>query len=99
MTEHTESPVGTSSLSLSRAEEWTLHDVLSDQFAADVRSNLHHRRAFETLDGGSRHFTRPQLEAMQAALARSHHTRRWEVDRPQLEGLLHRVSVALEAEK
>lgn len=97
------SAVETASLSLSPVEQWTLHQVLLDSLRREVtafdgaqRADL--RRAFETADGGGDAYTHTQLEAMQRALARVHHTRRWEVERPQLEGLLHRVSVALETE-
>ena len=101
MTERAEHPVEASSLSLSRAEEWTLHGVLSAQRAGGEESATptHLRAAFETLDGGGRRFTRPQLEAMQEALARAHHTRRWECERPQLERLLSLVSRALDRER
>lgn len=100
MTERTERPVEASSLSLSRAEEWTLHGVLSAQRAGSEGpsegATTHLHAAFETLDGGGRRFTRRQLVAIQRELARAHHTRRWEDERPQLERLLHRVSGALE---
>ncbi|AUV83718.1 hypothetical protein C2R22_20420 [Salinigranum rubrum] len=88
-------------LSLSREEQWTLHDVLRDHLeAGDERSEdadaTDCRAAFERLDDGRLRFTRAQLETMRRTLARAHHRRRWEVERPQLEGLLHRISRALE---
>ena len=83
------SPVETASLSLSRAEQWTLHQVLLDCLRGEVTAfdgarRVDLRRAFETTDGGGDTYTHTQLEAMQAALARAHHTRRWEVKRPLL---------------
>jgi hypothetical protein len=102
MTERTGHPVEPPSLSLSRAEEWTLHGVLSDRRARSGESRresaTHLHAAFETLDGGGRRFTRSQLEAMQGALARAHHTRRWEGERPRVERLLQQVSGALETD-
>jgi len=90
-------------LSLAPAEQWTLHDVLADRLRrdrggdpADERTAYHRRQAFETLDDGGRRFTRPELEAMQRTLARAHHTRRWEVERPRLEALLRQISSALD---
>lgn len=98
------SPVETTTLSLSRAEQWTLHHVLLDRLdrldpveIADDAASAELREAFETLDSGGDTFTRGELERMQSVLARYHHrTTWWMVERPRLEGLLHSVSTALE---
>jgi hypothetical protein len=104
-------PPAVERLSLTREEQWTLHAVLRDRRGrADEEAEGgpsgstkeragatgHRRAAFERLDGGEQRFTRAELRAIQQALARAHHTRRWEVERPQLEGILHQVSVALD---
>lgn len=102
MTERpTPSPVETTSLSLSHAEQWTLHHVLLDRLDRDgdeaTADERHLRRAFERIDAGETTFTRAQLAAIQAVLARYHHaTTWWEVERPRLEGLLRQVTTALE---
>ena len=89
---------GTASLSLSRAEEWTLHHVLVDRLAADGSAAPELRRAFGALDGGETTFTRAELLRLQAVVADYHHrTSWWEVERPQLEAVLDEVSTALEA--
>jgi hypothetical protein len=59
------------------------------------------RRAFETLDAGGERdedgYTLAELEAIQCVLAAYHHSPTWwEVERPRLERLLHRVSAAIE---
>lgn len=94
------------SLSLSRAEQWTLHHVLLDALEADRTGDavaavpLELRQAFETLDDGGETFTRAQLKAIRAVLSRYHHrTTWWMVERPRLERLLHCVSTALDAEE
>lgn len=99
------SPAPAESLSFSHEEAWTLHDVLRRRLDRDTRGeredgqvNDRLRAAFERLDGGGRRFTHPQLDAMQRALSRAHHRRQWEVERPQLEALLHRVTRALDRE-
>lgn len=92
-------PTHVESLSLTREEAWTLHDVLLTHLGRECEEPTDHaREAFERLDGGTRRFGAAHLEAMQRALARAHHTRRWEVERPRLEALLHRVAGALERE-
>jgi hypothetical protein len=94
-------------LSLSRAEQWTLHHALLDWLDGGCDSaastgldpappDTAVRRAFETLDAGERDYTRAQLAAMRDVLAAYHHDTAWEAERPRLEALLHRVSVALE---
>jgi hypothetical protein len=109
MTENRPScPVET--LSLSREEQWTLHHVLLDRlgFGRDVTATAATgpdrapadaaiRRAFETLDAGERSYTLAELEAMQGVVATYHHSPTWwEVERPQLERLLHQVSTRIE---
>jgi hypothetical protein len=91
-------------LSLTREQQWTLHDVLRDHLeAGDERSAdvnaTDCRAAFERLDDGAWRFTPAQLEVIQRTLARVHHTRRWETERPQLEALLHQVARALDGEE
>jgi hypothetical protein len=95
------------SLSLTHEEAWTLHDVLRTHLRREHESENEGgtgkltgsaREAFERLDDGTRRFESTQLEAIQRVLARAHHTRRWEVERPQLEALLHRVAGALDGE-
>ena len=88
---------------LSHAEPWTLHHVLLDRLTdetATAAGPVDHRQlreAFETLDDGGDEYTREQLRAIQSVLAAYHHSPTWwEIERPRLEGLLHRVSGALE---
>ena len=94
----------TTSLTLSRPVEWTLHHVLADQLerqnanGATAEATPAVRTAFETLDTGGERYTTAELEAIRAVVAQAHHARRWETDRPQLERLLYRLSVALETE-
>ena len=98
-------------LSLSRAEQWTLHHVLADcidsQHADGAMVSMDEttastdqatlRRAFETIDEGETTFTRAELERLQTVLARYHHrTSWWMVERPRIEGLLNCISTALE---
>lgn len=96
-------PVSVESLSLSHEEAWTLHDVLHTHLQrtgtgeGEVPTGPA-REAFERLDDGTRRFEPAHLEAIQRVLARAHHTRRWEVERPRLEALLHRVAGALDGE-
>ena len=107
MTENRPScPVET--LSPSRAEQWTLHHALLDWLDGerDVAaspgrdpgpSDAEVRGAFETLDAGGDRYTLAELEAMQSVLATYHHSPTWwEIERPQLERLLHRVSTVIE---
>ena len=95
-------------LSLSRAEQWTLHHALLDWLDGDcdvaASSGLDPgppdaevRRAFETLDAGGDRYTLAELEAMQSVLATYHHSPTWwEIERPRLERLLHHVSTGIE---
>jgi hypothetical protein len=100
-------PVSVESLSLTHEEAWTLHDVLHTHLqrtgtgGGEGESEVptgSAREAFERLDDGTRRFEPAHLEAIQRVLARAHHTRRWEVERPRLEALLHRVAGALDGE-
>ena len=88
-------------LSLSSAEQWTLHHVLLDRIDLESTSGEPSRtdppplevfRAFERLDVGRTTFTRSQLAAIEPILARYHHAPEWEADRAQLEGLLHQIT-------
>lgn len=93
-------------LSLPREAAWTLHHVLLDRIeweatAPSARTDpppIEVFRAFETLDGGETRFTIAQLEAIQTVLTESHHsTTRWELDRAQIERLLHRITIHLDS--
>lgn len=96
-------------LSLSAGEQWTLHHVLLDRIDAESTVAESDRvdpppvevfRAFETLDAGETTFTVAQLDAVQSILAEYHHSSTWwEVERPQIERLLHRVSKPIEAHR
>ena len=95
-------PHRTVTLSLPHEEHWTLHHVLLDRIeqestAADPSEvdppPVEVFQAFETLDAGETTFTIAQLTAMQTVLAEYHHAPTWwEVERAQLEQLLHRVT-------
>lgn len=97
----------TVALSLSSEEQWTLHHVLLDRIEAESTVSDSSRvdpppvevfRAFETLDRGDVSFTIGELEAVQSVLSEYHHSPTWwEVERPRIERLLHRVSGPLEA--
>lgn len=96
----------TVTLSLPRGERWTLHHVLLDRIepgavggGSDEPPAEAVFEAFDVLDGGGTRFSVDQLEAMRDVLATYHHsTTWWEVERPQVERLLHRVTDAIEAE-
>lgn len=88
-------------LSLSRAEAWTLHHVLldwleqGDTMAEPSQSTtppVEVVTAFETIDAGQTSFTSAQLDAIQPILAEYHHAPAWEFDRARLEQLLYRVT-------
>lgn len=97
MTDRSSPSVETATLSLSRAEQWTLHHVLVDRLTEARSPSTALVEAFSTLDAGGTTFTRPQLERLQALVATYHHrTSWWEVERPQMEAVLDRVSTALE---
>lgn len=96
-------------LSLSAEEQWTLHHILLDRI--DPESTVSDTalvdtppvevfRAFETLDAGETTFTVAQLDAVRSILAEYHHSSTWwEVERPRIERLLHRVSEPVEAHR
>lgn len=102
---HTE-PTRTVGLSLSDEERWTLHHVLLDRIEAESTVTDSSRvdpppvevfRAFERLDGGETSFTVAQLAAVRSVLSEYHHSPTWwEVERPRIERLLHRVSEHVE---
>lgn len=89
-------------LSLSLEEQWTLHHVLLDRIEQEsTAENLANVdpppievfQAFETLDAGKTSFTITQLKAIQTILAAYHHPPTWwEIERSQIEQLLHRVT-------
>jgi hypothetical protein len=91
-------------LSLSREERWTFHHVLLHRIEREGAEDpattepppIELFRAFETLDSGEIRFTEPQLEAMLEVLAVYQRSPDWEVERAEIERLLHRVSTALE---
>lgn len=93
-------------LALPLDEQWTLHHVLlhrieqeqtpTDQTGTDPPP-LEVYQAFDTLDAGVSNFTTRQLEAVQDVLATYQRaTDWWELERSQIEQLLHRVATALE---
>ncbi|WP_436344013.1 DUF7853 family protein [Natronorubrum sp. FCH18a] len=100
--EHTQSVT----LSLPLEEQWTLHHVLLDRIERELTATdpttvdpppVEVFQAFETLDAGHTRFTIAQLDAIQAILAEYHHSPTWwELERPRLEQLLHRVSRAID---
>lgn len=93
-------------LSLSPADQWTLHHVLLDRIeqesTAEDPANIDPPpvavfQSFEMLDSGERDFTITQLEAIRTVLGEYHHsTTWWELERSQLEQLLHHVSELVE---
>lgn len=102
-----EAPHGESvTLALSRAEQWTLHHILPDRLEQDPSAVAPARsdpppvevfEAFETLDAGQLSFTPAQLAAIQTVLAAYHHSPTWwELERPQIEQFLERVTTARE---
>ncbi len=87
------------SLSLRRAEQWTLHHVLlhrlergfSDSTSAPPPADVFW--AFMTLDSGEVSFTDAELRAIESVLAEYHHsTDWWASERSRLESLLHHVT-------
>lgn len=86
--------------------QWTLHHVLlhhiqqeqathNTETADSLTSEI--LEAFEILDEGNTQFSVQQLQAILNVLAEYHHkTNWWEIERQQLERLLHRVVTALE---
>ena len=92
-------------LSIPREEQWTLHHVLLDRIERErtVKSpetgppSIEVYRAFDRLDDGETAFTLAQLEAVQSVLSRYHHSPTdWELDRPEIEALLERVTDAID---
>ena len=93
-------------LSLPREEQWTLHHVLLDRIEQEATAKdpasidpppVEVFQAFETLDAGKTSFTIPQLTAIQTILAEYHHSPTWwEIERPQIEQLLHHVAESIE---
>lgn len=93
-------------LSLPLEEQWTLHHVLLDRIEQERTATdpttvdpppVEVFQAFETLDTGHARFTIAQLDAIQTILAEYHHSPTWwELERPQLEELLYRVSSAID---
>jgi hypothetical protein len=93
-------------LSLSLEAQWTLHHVLLDRIdrertaagpTIDEPPPLEVFQAFETVDAGETRFTLAQLEAIQTVLVDYHHaTTGWELERAQIEQLLHRVTTRLD---
>ena len=89
-------------LSLTPEQHWTLHHVLLDRIDQEstggvtVNTNppaVEVFHAFEVLEDGNARFTLAQLKAIREVLAEYHHSPTWwEVERPQLEQLLHRVT-------
>lgn len=88
-------------LRLDPEEHWTLHHVLLDRIDRETTATvggtdpppLEVFQAFETLDSGDTRFTVAQLEAICTVLAEYHHSPSWwEIERPRIEQLLHRVT-------
>jgi hypothetical protein len=96
-------------LSLSPETAWTLHHVLLDRIEQEATETtltsveappIEVFQAFETLDAGNTSFTIAQLEAIQAVLMEYHHaTTWWELERAQIEQLLHRVTSCLDQQR
>jgi len=93
-------------LSLSPADQWTLHHVLLDRIEREPRAAeptaiepppVEIFQAFETLDAGDTRLTVRQLDAIQNLLAEYHHAPAWgEVERARIERLLDRVTTLLD---
>jgi hypothetical protein len=96
-------------LSLPPETAWTLHHVLLDRIereaveaaSASVEAPpIEVFQAFERLDAGNTSFTIGQLEAIQTVLVEYHHaTTWWELERVQIEQLLHRVTSRLDQQR
>lgn len=91
-------------LSLSPEAQWTLHHVLLDRIeqetttasTSDEPPPVEVFQAFETLDAGETSFTIDQLKAIETVLVEYHHASTWwELERAQIEQLLHRVTAHL----
>ncbi|MGN8216329.1 DUF7853 family protein [Halococcus salifodinae] len=92
-------------LSLTPEQHWTLHHVLLDRIdkeSTEVTADVDLPptevfQAFETLDSGNTQFTLAQLEAIRDVLTMYQRSPTWwEVERPQLEQLLHRITQHIE---
>ena len=92
-------------LSLTPEQHWTLHHVLLDRIDQESTEatvdtgppSVEVFHAFEMLESGNAQFTLAQLTAIREVLAEYHHSPTWwEVERPQLEQLLHRVTHHIE---
>ena len=93
-------------LALPLDKKWTLHHVLLHRIEQEQTATnptgidpppLEVYQAFDTLDAGESRFTPRQLEAVQDVLATYQRaTDWWELERSQLEQLLHQVATALE---
>ena len=88
-------------LSLTPEQHWTLHHVLLDRIDQESTEATADTgpppveifQALEMLESGNARFTLVQLTAIREVLAEYHHSPTWwEVERPQLEQLLHRVT-------
>ena len=88
-------------LSLTPEQQWTLHHVLLDRIDEESRDvttdadppSVEVFHAFEMLESSSARFTLSQLTAIRELLAEYHHSPTlWEVERPQLEQVLHCVT-------
>ena len=95
----------TVTLSLSPETAWTLHHVLLDRIEQETAETpptsveappIEVFQAFERLDAGEPSFTIAQLEAIQTVLMEYHHASTWwELERAQIERLLHQVTRCL----
>lgn len=92
-------------LTLSPEEQWTLHHVLLhriEEGAAEGGGSgadpppMPVLRAFETIDRGDLRFSVAELGAVRNVLAEYHHSTMWEVERPEIERLLDRITTALD---
>lgn len=93
-------------LSLSPKEHWTLHHVLLDRIEQETTAaeptgveppSVEVFQAFEMLDTGETNFTLSQLDAIRTVLTEYHHsTTWWELERAQIEHLLHQVTDLLD---
>ena len=92
-------------LSLPPEAVWTLHHVLLDRIEKEAAEampasveapSIEVFQAFERLEAGEPSFTIAQLEAIQTVLMEYHHASTWwELERAEIERLLHRVTRCL----
>lgn len=92
-------------LELPSDEQWTLHHILLHRIEREGRTDdatvvdpppLEIYQAFDIVDAGESQFSVVQLEAIQDILAEYHHAATWEIERIQVESILHRIATALE---